>query len=160
MLRLRSLLLALSLLAVPVPAHALLLDYLTVPGIVGEAGPPGPAGSIELLSVSWVPGTLTVVKLTDASSPSLFLAAAQGIPFAGVQLDRFDTDVSPTQPVQSLVFLDVLVSSFTSLGGEVPAEQVTFAFAQGPVVPEPATAGFLALGVLALGARARRSGRR
>lgn len=153
----RALCLTLAALAVPAPAHALQLYYLALPGISGEAGPPGPAGSIQILSWSLESNSFSFTKEADAASPALFLAAVLGTSFATAQVDRVDTDVLPSVPIAIFVFGDVLISSIApaSGGGSIPLEAVTLAFAN-VNVPEPTAALLVSLGCVALGAGARR----
>lgn len=153
----RALCLTLAVFAAPAPAHALQLYYLTLPGITGEAGPPGPAGSIQLLSFSLGSSSFSFTKEVDSASPALFLAAVLGTSFATAQVDRVDTTVLPNVPIAMFVFGDVLISSIApgGGGGSIPLEAVTLAFANGPYVPEPTAALLVALGCVALGAGAR-----
>jgi len=77
----RALCLTLAVPAVPAPAHA--LPYLTLPGVTGEAGPPGPSGSNPLEVVTFV-----FANGPNVPEPTAVLLVALGCVALGVGARR------------------------------------------------------------------------
>jgi type VI protein secretion system component Hcp len=118
--------------------------YLEVPGIPGEYSPPGHPNIMKIESFT-LEGDFTVVREMDSASDDIAIATALGTQFPTANLLLYNSaPVGPPDAVLS--FTDLLISSYQFLGGTVPLESVTFAFANlEPQVPEPTTATLLGL---------------
>jgi type VI protein secretion system component Hcp len=144
-----------------------ILQYMTVDGVIGDATPPGPAGSSEILSFSIDGTSLSVVKGLDSASSGLQEDASTGRVIPSVQLDVFEIGGSTTVPIQRIEFTNAIVSAYSLSGGAGGAatENVGFVFESytelppPPEVPGLSLLGRIALAVLSLVAvgRVRRS---
>ena len=142
--------LVLVALALPLQAGANAV-FLDIPGIAGEASPPGFANIIGLDSASFNTPTLDVVKFVDKSSPGLALALIAGKVFPQIKLYDFNTLLAvPTTLIDTVTFSTVIVASETSLGGLQPKEEIKFNFATFTTttpVPLPTSFGLLLSGL-------------
>jgi len=89
---------------------------------------PGVASEPESV-VSLSPGVtqVTLVKVVDKLSPTLFQAVATGTMFNEIDFVAFDTVSSPHLEIGTYTFSNVILTSVTPLlNGTVPMEQVTF----------------------------------
>ena len=116
-----------------------LLQYLSIDGVTGDATPPGPAGSSEILSFSIDGTSLSVVKELDSASPGLQEDASTGRVIPSLQLDVFEIGGSTTVPIQRIEFANAIVSaySFSGGGGGPTTETVTFSFESSADVTPP-----------------------
>jgi type VI protein secretion system component Hcp len=126
--------------------------FLELPGITGEGGAPGPAGSMALQSFTLDGQHFSVDRPLDTATPEIELAVAHGTVFSTASVLFFDPSNS-TSPVATLVFQDVLASSILISGINVPQETDGFGYRsltaqQGPAqgVPEPSSVTLLGVG--------------
>jgi type VI protein secretion system component Hcp len=124
--------------------------FLELPGVTGEGNAPGHSGVIEVESIALSASGFSVVKLVDATSPTLFSAALSGTPYATASLLFYADILSASQPDFALVYQNALVSGIASVPSlNVPKEAVSFASDGVHVVPEPATLSLLAAALVA-----------
>jgi type VI protein secretion system component Hcp len=117
---------------------------------------------MQIQSFSLTDHEFSILKAVDSASPQIFQAVVQGTHFSTAELLIYDS--APTgSPDATLVFDNLLASSYQIQGGNSLQEQDTFDFESlvGPnAVPEPTSLALLSLGTLGLaaGARSRRRG--
>jgi type VI protein secretion system component Hcp len=133
--------------------------YLELSGVTGESSAPGHPGVIALDSISLTSDGFAVHKAVDSTSTGLLTAEALGTPYATASLLVYSNLLAETRPDFALVYQHALVSSIvTQASQERPTEDVTFSVAGVTVTPEPATAGLLAMALVAAAALRRRRG--
>ena len=102
-------------------ASASTLDYTMVlqPGIVGDPE--------SVLSISPGVNQVTIVKVVDKLSPTIFQATAAGTVFNAVDFIAFDTVSSPHLEIGTYEFTNVIFTSVTQdVSGTIPLERITF----------------------------------
>lgn len=135
-------------------AHAAAV-YLALPGINGEANPPGLSNVIELeLLVAIGPTSVEIVKRTDVSSPALGLATVLGTLFATADAYYFDNGSSSGTLLSTDHYTNVVLTSNTLAGNDLqgfPIETVDFSYQSVTTTTAPVpTAGWLFTSALAL----------
>jgi len=143
--RIAVLFLGAVLCAVALPASAADVIFLKIPGITGSSQAAGHAGWIEVLGLShgtagWNPPDLTdisVLKVTDATSPRLSFMGSNGDPTDEVLIDvcryrdqSLECYYKLTLHTVWITGIDLAASSCidpTTCGG-TPTEHVTFTF--------------------------------
>jgi hypothetical protein len=125
--------------------------FLELPGITGEGMSPGPPGSMEIDSFSLDGPMFSVVRRPDTATSKIAEDVAKGTVFSSATLLFFDS-ANAASPALTLIFQDVVASSF-QLGGLLsPVETDGFAFGSLTEprsverVPEPSSALLLITG--------------
>jgi hypothetical protein len=140
--------------------------FLELPGITGEGATPGHPGVLALQSFTFDGQHFSVVRQLDSATPQVALAVAKGTSFSSASVFFYDSTPLDV-PVTTLVFQDVVASSFHIDGIITPQETDGFVFANlvtepgpGERVPEPSSALLLSLGSACLACFVRRRGLR
>jgi type VI protein secretion system component Hcp len=116
--------LAVALLGAASTAHAASL-YLHLPGITGEDSTPGYPDAMAIHAITITPNLFTINKDVDSASGQLFLAVANGTPFASSTALVYEGPPAAI-PGGSVAFNNVLGSSYQIDGGGT-TETVSFA---------------------------------